>query len=851
MAIIRKMVSQLDPAAALTGEELIHVVQGGMSRVASMDQIAAIAQGPAGDAGESAYQTALRLNPAIGTESEWLQSLQGPEGPQGPVGPTGPIGPAGPQGLTGAAGPTGDIGPMGPAGPEGPAGPQGPEGAASTVPGPQGPEGPQGPAGPEGAASTVPGPEGPAGPQGPVGPQGPAGPQGIPGADGNTILNGIGAPDPGIGVEGDYYIDNATVELYGPKTSGAWGLPTSLIGGGGAGGETLGSELIPAFDDPGWLTAGPTPSPTFDSTGITFSGTPNLAAARWVTTAINPNTEYEVNFTIANWVEGNAQVGLYSEDGTLGNTTTAQAGNGDYTFRIITNANAGLADQIRMRSTGTSSTFKITSFSVREVIPASGGGGGGGTEGDTFIQAGTGAVSRDEQDKMREWVSIKDFHNSATNGTNYSPALVAAMNASRFVFFPPGTYNFTTQVTFLDNVTLAGPQFKTGRGTAAVQINVNNSNGWLLNPNRATVDDRRSLSLLNLKVVGNGGGIAVNGSGGHTFTNCAFINFQKGIENPSSFLSQYIRCTFDDCTLKGLDLADSNAVRIEDCWFASTCQTAIDNTSLPATPPGNNSGTPMIVNGNNINQGNAGGTNRVGVKLRGNFTFIGNYYEDYSTATSNNTFLEVTVNRFDDGGFEIAHNEMNGQGVATTAIRFVGSHDLACKADGVVTRNRMIGFSDTMHAGSAASPNNNFITHLRVFDNNVNTISNLNERGVYKPMVDMGFTSTVSITGADVTLPIAAITYFDNCDGVVGAGNIARPRKDGIYEIHADVSLSAGGNVWLEKNGVEIARSTNGNGSVGAIVSCADGDSITLHAGSGGNATRGRLRFKWEGNGMQ
>ena len=63
--------------------------------------------------------------------------------------------------------------------------------------------------------------------------QGPAGEQGDPGApgtDGRTILNGTGAPSSALGEDGDFYIDTSANELYGPKTSGAWGSGTPLVG---------------------------------------------------------------------------------------------------------------------------------------------------------------------------------------------------------------------------------------------------------------------------------------------------------------------------------------------------------------------------------------------------------------------------------------------------------------------------------------------------------------------------------------------------------------------------------------------------------------------------------------------
>ena len=54
----------------------------------------------------------------------------------------------------------------------------------------------------------------------------------------NTIWNGVGAPDSGVGVVGDFYIDTSTETIYGPKTSGGWGTGISLIGPTGPTGAT-------------------------------------------------------------------------------------------------------------------------------------------------------------------------------------------------------------------------------------------------------------------------------------------------------------------------------------------------------------------------------------------------------------------------------------------------------------------------------------------------------------------------------------------------------------------------------------------------------------------------------------
>lgn len=52
---------------------------------------------------------------------------------------------------------------------------------------------------------------------------------GAAGLDGKTVLNGVVVPTT-EGVDGDFYINTATYDIYGPKTGGVWGSGTSLIG---------------------------------------------------------------------------------------------------------------------------------------------------------------------------------------------------------------------------------------------------------------------------------------------------------------------------------------------------------------------------------------------------------------------------------------------------------------------------------------------------------------------------------------------------------------------------------------------------------------------------------------------
>ncbi len=48
------------------------------------------------------------------------------------------------------------------------------------------------------------------------------------------MLNGASAPQSVVGSEGDFYINTATNQIYGPKTASGWGIGTSLVGPQGA-----------------------------------------------------------------------------------------------------------------------------------------------------------------------------------------------------------------------------------------------------------------------------------------------------------------------------------------------------------------------------------------------------------------------------------------------------------------------------------------------------------------------------------------------------------------------------------------------------------------------------------------
>lgn len=136
-------------------------------------------------------------------------------------------------------GPSGSEGPKGPQGEAGPIGPAGEDGSVMYA----GPDAPTADIGNEGDyylnsnTGEYYGPKDSNGWGNPIivlmGEDGQDGTDGQDGEDGSQIYSGNGAPDASLGVEGDYYLDKDSYELYGPKTSSGWGSPLNLKGADG------------------------------------------------------------------------------------------------------------------------------------------------------------------------------------------------------------------------------------------------------------------------------------------------------------------------------------------------------------------------------------------------------------------------------------------------------------------------------------------------------------------------------------------------------------------------------------------------------------------------------------------
>lgn len=165
-------------------------------------------------------QDTLFSTPAVGVIT--ISSQSGDTGPQGPAGA------AGPQGIQGVKGDTGNTGSAGSQGIKGDTGAQGTQGVQGIqgVPGNDGATGPAGSTGATGATGST----------GSTGATGSAGSNGTNGTNGATWRDGSGVPSNGLGANGDYYLDDATGNVY-LRTAGTYSIVANIKGATGSTGS--------------------------------------------------------------------------------------------------------------------------------------------------------------------------------------------------------------------------------------------------------------------------------------------------------------------------------------------------------------------------------------------------------------------------------------------------------------------------------------------------------------------------------------------------------------------------------------------------------------------------------------
>lgn len=188
-----------------------------------------------------------------------------------------------------------------------------------------------------------------------------------------------------------------------------------------------------------------------------------------------------------------------------------------------------------------------------------------------FRQSGAGAVVRTAQDKMREWVSVKDFGAVGDGVTDDTAAVHAAIDYAKgrlgSVFFPAGTYRVTsgyTQSVAYADVRLYGE----GSTRETLNLNTNPPSGSHIRLDSADASSffykvaaRHHLQVENLlfscaQYVLDRKFFAFDSGGSHSFSN---INFES-VEKPICYEPG---CYFQSSTIENVQFRNSGTIHSE------------------------------------------------------------------------------------------------------------------------------------------------------------------------------------------------------------------------------------------------------------------------------------------------
>lgn len=441
------------------------------------------------------------------------------------------------------------------------------------------------------------------------------------------------------------------------------------------------------------------------------------------------------------------------------------------------------------------------------------------------------------------------------DGTNYQPAATRALAFSKSILWPRGTFNIATPISMVENMTMAGDEGSYMNSTTTLTC----PNGFLLNPDKGGgAGARKHIRLRNLNINGNSSGkTAVDGEMGGWIERCSFANFGNCINNPASFLTRYVECYFDSSDI-ALNLSDFNGGSIVRCSFSGKLGKAIDTNTLAPTD-GGGQGFPYSIHECMFNTSNSYQSAAM-VTLAGTFQFENNYFEDYSSATGNTVFVEVIVNKFFKSSFSVRFNEMNGKGNVKYAVQVRGTSTDGnlIQCGGVISNNRMLGFSHPVHFGDLGASTHSAAEGIRVFDNGANDGS-VENGSPYRPFGRSTWTGSLDISSATpVNIPIGtgSTIVSDNRGGFDGT-NRYTAKKDGLYIVQAKVSVSAAtaktavtAQLNLNSNVVETDYTNLAAGSkeslrLNATLRLSAGDALTLLCANGDTAIASSFNIHW------
>lgn len=279
-----------------------------------------------------------------------------------------------------------------------------------------------------------------------------------------------------------------------------------------------------------------------------------------------------------------------------------------------------------------------------------------------FIQAGTGAVYRTAQDKMRDIISVKDFGAVGDGVTDDTAAMTAAHATGKVIFYPEGIYQFTKFTMVGGGIIGEGRTATTLRTTNADSSNVITVTG----NNPPLMNDFTLLCpvISNLPVKTGGAGIALLPTTGE----CSYSRFEN------------VLIAFAPIAL---DMMSSPYAKIEGCEFLgyNVAGVRIENVVTPDNGDsvilGSLFNTPGIL-GHAVLQHSSGGLKLLGNKMLGGAT---GYNMQYRGSTNSGVLVinGNSIENMDSSCISIARTG----GTSNFANVVITGNELAVSANGL------------------------------------------------------------------------------------------------------------------------------------------------------------------------
>ena len=184
----------------------------------------------------------------------------------------------------------------------------------------------------------------------------------------------------------------------------------------------------------------------------------------------------------------------------------------------------------------------------------------------SFIQSGTGAVTRSIGSKLRDVVSVKDFgalgdSDFSGNGTDDTAAFQAAINTGKTVFVPKGTYKITSTLNLLNGYkaligdenmpvlvkTTAGPAIKIGATGSSLNEYSSVENLYLVNTTTPGFDVGPGPSNAGVVVSGDGASNAA------AVQNARVINMRIGNWSCGIYVADSVNTRIEGCMIQLLN----------------------------------------------------------------------------------------------------------------------------------------------------------------------------------------------------------------------------------------------------------------------------------------------------------